>query len=151
MRDPEIHNFFVRAIQRVCPKSVGQAEYEVLSVRNFLQNISGDSPAYIARGTTTAGIRTGQQAQTYRWPLGPCMHICQYNYPLRTPAIQMMSALITGNKILVKVDPKVSLVIEQFIRLLLKSGLPPTDVDLMHTDADNARKFVTMTPQIKLI
>lgn len=63
----------------------------------------------------------------------------------------MMSALITGNKILVKVDPKVSLVIEQFIRLLLKSGLPPTDVDLMHTDADNARKFVVNTPQIKLI
>lgn len=60
LRDPEIHNFFVKAIQRVCPKSVGQAEYEVLSVRNFLQNISGDSPAYIARGTTTAGIRTGQ-------------------------------------------------------------------------------------------
>lgn len=36
LRDPEIHNFFVRAIQRVCPKSFGQAEYEVLSVRHFM-------------------------------------------------------------------------------------------------------------------
>ena len=45
-----------------------------------------------------------------------------------------MGALYMGNKPLVKVDSKVSVVFEEFLRLLHALGLPKTDVDLIHSD-----------------
>lgn len=63
----------------------------------------------------------------------------------------MMAALIVGNKCLVKVDSKVSIVIEQFIRLLIECGMPAEDVDLFHADGENTEKLITMTPEIRMI
>ena len=44
----------------------------------------------------------------------------------------MMGALYMGNKPLVHVDKRVSIVIEEFVRLLHACGLPLADVDLLH-------------------
>jgi 1-pyrroline-5-carboxylate dehydrogenase len=115
------------------------------------KKFSGDGPRYINRGYTVVGTLTGQQAQGYRWPYGPCMHIAPFNFPLEIPALQMIGALIMGNKILVKPDSKVAIVSEQFVRLLIACGLPTTDVDLLHTDGAHTEKFVTMTPEIRLL
>jgi len=43
-----------------------------------------------------------------------------------------MGALFMGNRPLVKVDSKVSVVFEQFVRMLIACGLSPDDVDLLH-------------------
>jgi 1-pyrroline-5-carboxylate dehydrogenase len=43
-----------------------------------------------------------------------------------------MGALFMGNRPLVKVDSKVSVVFEQFLRLLIAAGLDPADADLIH-------------------
>ena len=42
LHDPQVLNFFVELIQRVMPKSFIQARGEVLVVRKFLENFSGD-------------------------------------------------------------------------------------------------------------
>jgi 1-pyrroline-5-carboxylate dehydrogenase len=44
----------------------------------------------------------------------------------------MMGALYMGNKPLVHVDHRVSLVVEEFVRLLHECGLRKTDLDLLH-------------------
>jgi 1-pyrroline-5-carboxylate dehydrogenase len=112
LTNPEVREFFVKAIQRVCPKSTKQAEFEVDQVTLFLKNISGDGARYINKGWTTAGDRSGQQYQGYRWPFGPTMHVAPFNYPLRIPAIQLFSAALCGNKVTVNVDSRVSIVVE---------------------------------------
>lgn len=79
------------------------------------------------------------------------MHISPFNFPLEIPVLQLMGALITGNKITVKVDSRVSLVIEQFVRLLIECGLPPSDLDLIHSNGINTEKFIRMTPEIRML
>ena len=55
-----------------------------------------------------------------------------FNFPLEIAALQLLGALFMGNKVLLKVDSRVSAVIEQFLRLLIHAGLPATDIDLIH-------------------
>ncbi|MEM1009002.1 MAG: aldehyde dehydrogenase family protein, partial [Myxococcota bacterium] len=132
LRDPEVHAFFVRCIQRVMPKSEVQASGEVTVVRLFLENFSGDQVRFLTRGFHHPGDHEGQQSQGYRWPYGPVIIVSPFNFPLEIPALQMMGALYMGNKVLIKSASSTSMVLEQFIRLLHQCGMPKQDADLIH-------------------
>jgi 1-pyrroline-5-carboxylate dehydrogenase len=132
MAEQEINDFFARLIQRVMPKSQAQCQGEVTVTRIFLENFTGDGVRFLARGFSNPGDRTGQESRGYRWPWGPVAVVAPFNFPLEIPALQVLGALFMGNKPVVKVDSKVSVVFEQFLRLLIHAGLPAKDVDLIH-------------------
>lgn len=132
LRSDEVANHFARLIQRFVPKSMTQALGEVTVTRLFLENFSGDSVRFLAKGFSTPGDHPGQQTIGYRWPFGPVALIAPFNFPLEIPALQMMGALYMGNKPLIHADRRVSVVVEEFLRLLHSCGLPLSDVDLMH-------------------
>ena len=48
--------------------------------------------------------------------IGPVVLITPFNFPIEIPILQLMGALYMGNKVLLKVDSKVSLVMEQALR-----------------------------------
>ncbi len=129
---PQCEEYFTRLIQRVMPKSRQQCLNEVTVTRVFLENFSGDGVRFLARGFSNPGDRDGQESRGYRWPYGPVVVIAPFNFPLEIPALQVLGALFMGNRPLVKVDSKVSVVFEQFLRMLIACGLAPTDVDLVH-------------------
>ena len=129
---PEVEDYFTRLIQRVMPKSWEQCRGEVVVTRVFLENFAGDGVRFLARGFSNPGDHPGQESRGYRWPFGPVVIIAPFNFPLEIPALQVLGALFMGNKPLVKVDSKVSVVFEQFLRLLIHSGLGKTDVDMIH-------------------
>lgn len=133
LAEKEIQDYFAKLIQRVMPKSGSQCLGEVLVTRVFLENFSGDGVRFLARGFSNPGDHAGQESRGYRWPFGAVAVIAPFNFPLEIPALQVMGALFMGNRPLVKVDSKVSAVFEQFLRLLIRAGLPATDVDLIHT------------------
>lgn len=60
--------------------------------------------------------------------------ITPFNFPLEIPVLQLMGALYMGNKPVLKVDSKVSIVMEQMLRLLHDCGLPKEDVDFINSD-----------------
>jgi 1-pyrroline-5-carboxylate dehydrogenase len=53
-----------------------------------------------------------------------------------------MGALFMGNKVLIKVDSKVSLCVQEFLRLLHACGLPHHDVILVHTNGLNMEHLI---------
>jgi 1-pyrroline-5-carboxylate dehydrogenase len=132
MRRPAVADFFARLVQRTSPKSRAQALAEVTVTRRFLENFSGDQVRFLARGFSNPGDHPGQQSTGLRWPFGPVAIVTPFNFPLEIPALQAMGALYMGNKPLVHVDHRVSVVIEQFLRLLHACGAPPEDCDLLH-------------------
>lgn len=142
LRQDDIHEYFARLIQRVMPKSTPQCAAEVTVTRVFLENFSGDRVRFLGRGFSNPGDYGGNQTHGYRWPFGPVVIIAPFNFPLEIPALQFMAALFMGNRPLVKVDSKVSVVFEQFLRLLIQAGLPPTDVDLIHCSGSEMGKLL---------
>jgi 1-pyrroline-5-carboxylate dehydrogenase len=134
MRKPEVLEFFGRLIQRVTPKSWPQASGEPVVVRKFLENYSCDNVRYLAKSFGVPGDRGGQQSNGYRFPFGGVSVVTPFNFPLEIPALQCMSALFMGNQVTNKVDSKVMIVQEQFVRMLHEMGLPKEDMDLIYCD-----------------
>ena len=122
---PEVERFFSRCIQRVMPKSDLQCKNEVTVTAQFLKSFGGDSVRFMAQDFGVSGDRLGQHSRGYRWPYGPVAIVAPFNFPLEIVALQMIGALLMGNKPCVKPAPKVGLVTEQFFRLLHHCGMPP--------------------------
>jgi 1-pyrroline-5-carboxylate dehydrogenase len=134
LRQPEVANYFARLIQRVSPKSYAQAQTEVTVTRKFLENFSSDQVRFLSRSFGVPGDHVGQMSHGYRWPYGHVALITPFNFPFEIPVLQLMGALYMGNKVLLKVDSKVSIVMQETIRMLHACGMPKTDVDLIHSD-----------------
>ncbi len=132
LAQPHVEDYFCKLMQRVMPKSWNQCLGEVVVTRVFLENFAGDGVRFLARGFSNPGDHQGQESHGYRWPYGPVVVVAPFNFPLEIPALQVLGALFMGNRPLVKVDSKVSVVFEQFTRLLVESGLSATDLDLIH-------------------
>ncbi len=132
LAEQETCDYFTKLIQRVMPKSWQQCLGEVTVARVFLENFAGDGVRFLGRGFSNPGDHPGQETRAYRWPFGPVAVIAPFNFPLEIPTLQVMGSLFMGNKPLVKVDSRVSVVFEQFLRLLIHAGLPAQDVDLIH-------------------
>nr|AKN79305.1 delta-pyrroline-5-carboxylate dehydrogenase 2 [Betula platyphylla] len=139
---PKVSDFFTRLIQRVAPKSYQQALGEVLVTQKFLENFSGDQVRFLARSFGVPGNHLGQQSHGFRWPYGPVAIIAPFNFPLEIPVLQLMGALYMGNKPILKVDSKVSIVMEQMMRLLHYCGLPVDDVDFINSDGKTMNKLL---------
>ena len=132
MRDPEVMQFFAKLIQRVAPKSDIQATAEVSVTQKFIENFGGDQVRFLARSFAVPGDHPGQMSAGYRWPYGPVSIIAPFNFPLEIPMLQLLGALYMGNKVLLKAESKVSVVMEQALRLLHECGLPLSDVDFIN-------------------
>ena len=143
LAEQEVADYFTRLIQRVMPKSWNQCAGEVQITRIFLENFAGDGVRFLARGFSNPGDRTGQESRGYRWPFGPVVVVAPFNFPLEIPALQVMGALFMGNRPLVKIDSKVSIVFEQFLRFLVHCGLPAGDIDMVHCRGENMGKLIS--------
>lgn len=143
LHSEEIFNHFCKLIQRVFPKTDIQAAAEMKVTRAFIENFCGDNVRFLARGFSYPGDHHGQQSSGYRWPYGPVCVIAPFNFPIEIPLLQMMGALFMGNKVLLKVDSKVSACMEEFLRLMHHCGLPKSDVILVHTNGENMEYLIT--------
>merc|ERR1740123_2429877 len=132
MRKPEVQYFYARLIQRLTPKSWTQASGEPTITRKFLENYSCDQVRYLAKSFGVAGDHLGQTSTGIRMPFGACGVITPFNFPLEICALQAMSGLFMGNRITLKVDEKVQICVEQFLRMMHHVGLPKTDIDLIY-------------------
>ncbi|XP_048431507.1 probable aldehyde dehydrogenase [Pyrus x bretschneideri] len=139
---PKVSDFFTRLIQRVAPKSYHQASGEVYVTQKFLENFSSDQVRFLARSFGVPGNHLGQQSHGFRWPYGPVAIITPFNFPLQIPVLQLMAALYMGNKPVLKVDSKVSIVMKQMMRLLHYCGLPTEDVDFINSDGQTMNKLL---------
>jgi 1-pyrroline-5-carboxylate dehydrogenase len=133
-RKPEVSKFLTRLTQRVVPKSWGQCWGETDVTTQFLENFGGDQVRFLARSFGVSGDHLGQTSHGYRWPYGPVALIAPFNFPLEIPMLQLMGALYMGNKPVLKVDSKVSIVMEQVLRMMLHCGMPEGDVDFINCD-----------------
>ena len=139
---PEVEEFFTKLTQRVMPKSWQQCLAEVRVTRVFLENFAGDGVRFLARGFSNPGDHQGQGSRGYRWPFGAVVVVAPFNFPLEIPALQTLGALFMGNRPLIKVDSKVSVVFDQFIRMLIHCGLDPADLDYVHCRGEKMGELI---------
>lgn len=146
LSEPTVAEFFCQSIQACVPKSHAQAMGEVKVTAAFLNNFAGDNVRRLAKSFGVPGDHYGQVSVGHRWPYGPVAIITPFNFPLEIPVLQLMGALYMGNKPVLKPSEQVSIVMEQFLRLLIDCGMDPTDVDFLNCRGPVAQKVITETP-----
>jgi 1-pyrroline-5-carboxylate dehydrogenase len=119
---------------------------EVKVTAAFLNNFAGDNVRRLAQSFGVPGDHYGQMSVGHRWPHGPVAIVTPFNFPLEIPTLQLMGALFMGNKPVLKPSEQVSIVMEQFLRLLLDCGMDPTDMDLLNCKGPVAQEVITQTP-----
>jgi len=132
LRKPDVENFFAELLQRVVPKHDAQVLGEVTTVRKWVEGFAGDGVRRLASASSLPGDRPGQETRSYRWPYGATSVITPFNFPLEIPALQSLASVFMGNKCTVKVDERVQIVYEQFLRMCLACGMPPKALDLIY-------------------
>ena len=143
---PEVADFFADAIIACVPKSKAQALGEVKVTAAFLNNFAGDNVRRLAQSFGVAGDHYGQMSVGHRWPYGPVAIVTPFNFPLEIPVLQLMGALYMGNKPVLKPSEQVSIVMEQFLRLLHDCGMDPADVDFLNCRGPVAQDVIVDTP-----
>jgi len=146
LKTPEIADFFARCIVACVPKNYAQAMGEVTVTSAFLSNFCGDNVRRLAQSFGVAGDHYGQMSVGHRWPYGPVALVTPFNFPLEIPVLQMMGALYMGNKPVLKPSEQVSIVMEQFLRLLHHCGMDMADVDFLNCRGPIAQKVIVDTP-----
>jgi 1-pyrroline-5-carboxylate dehydrogenase len=68
LSDPEVADFFAKAIMACVPKSYPQALAEVQVTGKFLNNFGGDNVRRLAKSFGVAGDYYGQMTVGHRWP-----------------------------------------------------------------------------------
>lgn len=132
----------IEEIISVTGKTEQQAEGELIVSRKFLENFSGDQVRFLAKGFNTPGDHFGQISNSFRWPYGSVAIISPFNFPLEIPLLQLMGSLFMGNKPLLKVDSRVSLVMDSIIKIMHDNGLPKKDVDFIHCNGEVMQRLL---------
>ena len=127
-----IEEQIVNEISAVTGKTSDQSYAELSVTRKFLENFSGDQVRFLAKGFSTPGDHLGQISHGVRWPYGSVAIISPFNFPLEIPLLQLMGSLFMGNRPILKVDSRVSVVMDSILKLLHENGLPRQDVDFIH-------------------
>jgi 1-pyrroline-5-carboxylate dehydrogenase len=143
LSQPDVADFFVKSIQACVPKADYQARGEVKVTADFLNNFGGDNVRRLAKSFGVSGDHYGQMSVGHRWPYGPVALITPFNFPLEIPVLQLMGALFMGNKPVLKPSEQVSIVMEQFLRLLHDCGMDPADVDFLNCRGPVAQEVIT--------
>jgi len=143
---PDTAEYFARAIMSCVPKSHAQALGEVRISAQFLNNFGGDNVRRLAKSFGVPGDHYGQMSVGHRWPYGPVAIVTPFNFPLEIPCLQLMGALFMGNKPVLKPSEQVSVVMEQFLRLLHHCGMDMKDVDFLNCQGPVAQQVITDTP-----
>jgi len=85
-------------------------------------------------GDTMPNIATDVDAETMRHPVGVCVGITPYNFPLMVPTWMFPVALVCGNTFILKPSEKVPLSAVRMGELLVEAGLPPGVFNIVHGD-----------------
>lgn len=113
-------------------------------------------------GDTFQNIAQDVDCETYYHPLGVCVGITPYNFPLMVPMWMLPLAITAGNTFVLKPSEKVPLSAMRLAELLVEAGLPKGVVNIVHGDKEcvdtllthplvQAVSFVGSTPIAKYI
>lgn len=94
-------------------------------------------------GDTLPNIAADVDAETARMPLGVCVGVTPYNFPLMAPLWMFPVAIACGNAFVLKPSEKVPLSAMRLGELLQQAGLPTGVLNIVHGDRECVEALVT--------
>ncbi len=98
---------------------------------------------HLLKGESLANIAAGVDADLARHPLGVCVGITPYNFPVMVPLWMFPVAIVCGNTFVLKPSDKVPLSAVRLGELLQQAGLPDGVFNIVHGGGECADVLLT--------
>ena len=102
-------------------------------------------------GKTVPSELRNKWAMSYRRPIGICGIVTPFNFPMAIPTWKMFPAFLCGNACIFKPAEDVPHTATTLVELLLKAGLPPECIQLVHGLGEQVGRAIVEHPQIPVI
>ncbi|MCS6850795.1 MAG: CoA-acylating methylmalonate-semialdehyde dehydrogenase [Gemmataceae bacterium] len=130
-----------RSVTREHGKTLAEARASVQRGIEMVEFACG-IPSLIM-GQSLPDIAAGVDCETVRHPLGVCVGITPFNFPVMVPLWMFPVALVCGNAFVLKPSEKVPLSAVRLGELLLEAGLPPGVFGIVHGDKECVDALLT--------
>ncbi len=101
-------------------------------------------------GDTVDRVGTGVDAWSTRHPIGVCVGITPFNFPLMVPLWMFPLSIACGNTFILKPSDKVPRSAVRLVELANEAGLPPGVLNLVHGAKDTVDCLLT-DPRVKAV
>jgi malonate-semialdehyde dehydrogenase (acetylating)/methylmalonate-semialdehyde dehydrogenase len=101
-------------------------------------------------GQSLPNVAAQVDCETARHPVGVCVGITPFNFPVMVPLWMLPVALTCGNTFILKPSEKVPLSAVRLGELLLEAGLPPGVFSIVHGDRECVEALLTH-PQVAAV
>src|SRR5271169_2473406 len=98
---------------------------------------------HLLKGEFTEQVGRGIDAWSVRQPLGVCVGITPFNFPVMVPLWMFPVAITCGNTFVLKPSEKVPLSAVRLGELLIESGLPEGVFSVVHGDGECAQALLS--------
>lgn len=112
-------------------KTYAEAEGEVDYGSDYLLWFSEEANHFF--GNTNHYPAKGNRMLTFRKPVGPCLLITPWNFPLSMGTRKVAPALAAGNTVIIKPAGKTPLTIQYFVQTMIEAGVPDGVINLVPT------------------
>jgi aldehyde dehydrogenase (NAD+) len=102
-------------------------------------------------GETTPAELPNKFAMSVRTPVGVCVLITPWNFPMAIPTWKMFPALLCGNTVVLKPAEDTPLTAVRLIEILHDAGIPPGVVNLVHGRGEEVGAALVRHPQVQLV
>jgi malonate-semialdehyde dehydrogenase (acetylating)/methylmalonate-semialdehyde dehydrogenase len=86
------------------------------------------------QGDFTANVSKNMDSYTFRQPLGVCLGVSPFNFPVMVPIWMMIPAISAGNTFILKPSEQAPSAPNRLLELLTEAGLPDGVVNCVHGD-----------------
>jgi malonate-semialdehyde dehydrogenase (acetylating) / methylmalonate-semialdehyde dehydrogenase len=141
-------NELARQVTREHGKTLAEAKASVHRGIEAIEFACG-IPSLIM-GTTLTNIAPNVDSETTRHPVGVCVGITPFNFPIMVPLWMFPTAIACGNTFVLKPSERVPITANLLGEMLIEAGLPPGVFNIVHGDKSCVDALLTH-PLVKAI
>lgn len=97
----------------------------------------------LMQGEYSHSVSTSLDCYTFRQPLGICVGVSPFNFPVMVPVWMMVWAIVLGNTFILKPSEQDPSVTNRLAELLIEAGLPDGVMNVLHGDASTVNTLIT--------
>ncbi|PWN45203.1 putative aldehyde dehydrogenase [Ceraceosorus guamensis] len=133
-------------------KTLAESETDVDDVTNVFRFYAEEAPKLdIPRRITGHDVPDSVESITVKDPVGVCVLIAPWNYPLLQICWKLAPALAAGNACIIKPSEVTPLVTIELVKLMLEAGVPPKALQLLTAGGESVGPTLTESEDVDLV
>lgn len=120
-------------------KTLAEARGEIGRAAEAIAGAIGAPTSYYSQ---SGNVAPGLDARRVRYPLGVCVAVTPFNFPVMNPSMFSAWALVCGNTLVLKPSEQTPIATNTLVEIFREAGIPDGVLSVVHGGADVGERLV---------